>query len=136
MTPDEQAIRALHRAWGEASHARDLTRILELVTEDCVFLMPGAPPIEGKAAVRALYQQMFAQWSESEIRQDSRIDEIGVAGDWAYWRGTDAITITPPGATPLRASGFGMGILRREPDGWRFARGINNMTPEKTAREP
>jgi uncharacterized protein (TIGR02246 family) len=128
---DEAAIRALHAEWGAAARRRDVAAILELVTDDCVFLMPGAPPIIGKNAVRVVYAQMFERWKDADIRQDSVIDEIEVAGNWAFWRGSDTIAISPPGGPPMRASGYGMGIVRREGGRWRFARGINNMTPDQ-----
>jgi uncharacterized protein (TIGR02246 family) len=132
MTDDEQAIRAVHRAWGEAGQDREVDRILELVTDDCVFLMPGAPPVQGKTAVRGVYEQMFARWGQAGIEQASTIDEIIVAGDWAIWRGTDSISITPAGASPVTASGHGMGVLRRVDGAWKFARGINNMMLQKS----
>jgi uncharacterized protein (TIGR02246 family) len=124
---DEQAIRNLHAAWGAASRAADTRAILELVTDDCVFLMPGAPPIVGKEGVRAAFAQMFARWGHAGVAQESRIEEIQIAGDWAYWRGTDAVTITPEHGPAVTARGFGMGIVRREHGTWKFARGINNM---------
>ncbi len=127
MTTDEAATRDLPRAWGEASRARDIDRILEFVTDDCVFPMPGAAPIEGKLAARNVYEQMSARWGKADIEQRSTIDEIIVAGDWAICRGIDAITITPPGASSVKAGGHGMGVLRREGGGWKVARGINNM---------
>jgi uncharacterized protein (TIGR02246 family) len=127
---DEGAIRTLHAEWGAAAKRRDVDAILELVTDDCVFLMPGAPPIVGKEALRVVYEQMFQRWRDADIRQESVIDEIQVVGNWAFWRGTDAISVTTA-AGQMRASGFGMGIVRYQNARWLFARGINNMTPDK-----
>jgi uncharacterized protein (TIGR02246 family) len=128
---DDQQIRDLHAAWGAASRARDVGRILELVTDDCVFMAPGAPPILGKEGVRAVYAQMFDRYGTAAIEQESVIEEIVVAGSWAFWRGTDSITIAPKDTASIRASGYGMGIVRKEDGAWRFARGINNMMPER-----
>jgi uncharacterized protein (TIGR02246 family) len=41
---DEQKIRALIDAWGEASEAGDLTAQMHLMTEDVVFLTSGSAP--------------------------------------------------------------------------------------------
>jgi uncharacterized protein (TIGR02246 family) len=126
---DEDAIRRLHAAWAEASRARDLATILELVSDDFVFLVPGAPPFAGKDAVAGVYQQMFARWGDARIEQSGTIDEIIVSGDVAVWRGRDAIAVTSAdGVRLMAASGYAMGVLRREGGRWKFARGINNMT--------
>ena len=42
---DDQKIRALIDAWGEASAAGDLAAQLNLITPDVAFLTPGRPPM-------------------------------------------------------------------------------------------
>ena len=42
---DDQKIRAVIDAWGEASAAGDLTAQLNLMTHDVIFLTPGNPPM-------------------------------------------------------------------------------------------
>jgi hypothetical protein len=53
MDRDEQAIRDLVAAWMSASAAGDHERVLGLMADDVVFLVPGRPPIRGKAAFAA-----------------------------------------------------------------------------------
>jgi uncharacterized protein (TIGR02246 family) len=130
MQDDEQAIRELFAGWGEASAARDVDRLLTFVTDDAVFLAPGQEPIRGKAAFEGLYRHVLSLYS---FEQDWKFEEIQVLGEWAYCWGRDSATMTPldGNGVPVRASGMGLSILRRDPSGqWRVARGINNMVRE------
>jgi uncharacterized protein (TIGR02246 family) len=44
MASDEQQIRELIATWMSATRAGDLATVLSLMTDDVVFLVPGAPP--------------------------------------------------------------------------------------------
>src|ERR1700687_517352 len=123
---DESAIRAARAALVVAIRERNLRGILDLITDDCVLLVPGAPPITGKDGVRRMYEQTFAHYS-GPIEPQSEIQEIQIFGDTAFWRGTDSITVTPQDGPPRKSTGYGMGLLHRGDDGkWRFARGTTN----------
>lgn len=123
---DVGAIRELTEAWIAAAQAKDVERLLSMITDDAVFLSASLGPIRGKEMVAALYRDSFAKY---DIQQTSVFEEIEVMGDWAYAWGTDALTLTPrDGAALVLRRGYGLSILRREPDGsWRYRRGINNM---------
>ena len=45
MSTDEQQIRALVATWMQATQAGDVDTVLDLMTDDVVFLVPGRPPI-------------------------------------------------------------------------------------------
>ena len=127
---DEQAIRQLSEDWLAAVRAKDIPRLSGLVTDDVVFLPPGFPPIRGKQAVETLYRSFFPQFSS--VEQSVSIEEVQLAGDWAFAWGTERFTLVPQaGGAPIEIEGKGMSILRRQPDGsWKFARGINNTLPK------
>jgi uncharacterized protein (TIGR02246 family) len=132
---DERAIRKLFAEWGDAVAARDVEQLLTLITEDAVFLAPGQEPIRGKVAVEALYRQVLSLY---RFEQNWVFEEIQVLGDWAYCWGRDSVTMTPLGSAEaaVRASGMGLSILRRQPNGsWAVARGINNMTRDQSSAE-
>ena len=132
-TDDEQAIRKLTEDWLTAIRARDIPRLAGLVTDDAVFLPPGFPPIRGKQAVEAMYQSFFPQFTR--VEQTVSMEEVQVAGDWAFLWGTEQFTLVPQaGGAPIEMQGKGMSILKRQPDGsWKFARGINNTLPKPAA---
>jgi uncharacterized protein (TIGR02246 family) len=121
MSPDERAIRELVDTWMKASRAGDTDRVLDLMSEDAIFMVPGREPF-GK--------QTFAANSRSmdgvKLEGSADIRELEVLGGWAYLRNFIEITITPPGGTPVRRSGFTLTIFRKEPDGrWVLARDAN-----------
>lgn len=126
---DEQAIRKLTEDWLAAVKAKDIARLKDMVTEDAVFLPPGRPPIRGRHAVEAMYNLFLPQFSS--IEQTASIEEVQVAGDWAFTWGTEKFVLAlKAGGAPIQMEGKGMSILRRQPDGsWKFARGINNILP-------
>src|SRR2546428_14081492 len=53
MQDDEQAIRQLVATWLSASKAGDTEKVLSLMADDVVFLIPGQPPMRGRAAFAA-----------------------------------------------------------------------------------
>lgn len=127
MTDDERAIRQLVETWLAASKAGDLATVLDLMTDDVVFMVPGREPF-GKEAFAA------AAAGAQEIRMEgsSEVRELQVLGPWAYMRCRLRIEMTPPGAAaPMRRSGHTLTILRKGADGrWRIARDANLLTAE------
>lgn len=124
QTP-EQEIRALITKWLEASRAGDLDTILNLMTEDVVFLTPGNPP---------MHRQDFIAGSKSmagkvTIEGHSEVQEITIAGDQAICWTHLEITVTPiAGGPPIKRAGNILSVLRRDTDGqWRIWRDANML---------
>jgi len=132
MTEDERAIHELVDTWLAASKAGDLATVLSLMTDDVIFMVPGRKPF-GKEAFAAASEGM----KNVRIEGSSDIQEIQVFGDWAYLRNYIEMTMSPPGATPVRRSGYTLTILRKERDGrWRLARDANLLTAEQHPPSP
>jgi uncharacterized protein (TIGR02246 family) len=124
MTDDKRVIRDVIAAWMAASQAGDVAKILSLMTDDAVFMVPGREPF-GKEAFAAASQAM----KDARMEGESDIRELEVLGDWAYLRAYIKVTMTPPGGTPVRRAGYTLTILRKQPDGrWLLARDANLMT--------
>ena len=122
---DEQAIRRLIAAWLQASKAGDHAKVLELMTDDVVFLRPGNPPMCGKSAFAA------AQSAQGGMRIDARSDirEISVFGEYACCWNHLTVDITPDGDTkPIRQSGDVLSIFRKQAGVWRLFRDANLLT--------
>ncbi|MGJ0504923.1 MAG: YybH family protein [Methylocystis sp.] len=128
MTNDESAIRELIEAWMVASKTGDLTAVLEMMTDDVIFMTPGGRPF-GKEAFAAASENM------KNVKLDGRseIQELKIFGNCAYLRNYIELTATPSdGGAPVRRSGYTLTILRKEADGrWRLARDANLLAPEK-----
>ena len=77
MQNDEQAIRQLVATWLGASKAGDTEKVLSLMADDVVFLMPGQPPMRGKAAFAAGQSGL----QQFQIVSTSEIQEIKVFGE-------------------------------------------------------
>lgn len=127
MTPDEQALGALHAAWMQAVNAGDLARLLALMTEDVVLLSPGQPPV-GRDGFAAAFLGGHARF---DLRCTSELEEVVVSGDLACTRCRDTLALTPRsggGATAL--AGHRITVYRRQPDGrWLLARDAHTLTP-------
>jgi uncharacterized protein (TIGR02246 family) len=121
MSPDERAIRELVDTWMKASRAGDTATVLNLMSDDAIFMVPGREPF-GKDAFAASSKSMkgFRLEGSADIR------ELRVLGEWAYLRNFIEITVTPPGGAAVRRSGYTLTILRKESDGrWRLMRDAN-----------
>ena len=128
MTEDENAIRQLVATWLEASAAGDVETVLNLMTDDVIFMVPGQEPF-GKQAYRAAVEAMKSVRLEGK----SDIREINVLGDWAYMRNYLEVTIPLPEGKFVRRSGYTLTVLRKQPDGrWLLARDANLMTQQPT----
>ena len=118
---DNAAIRAAELALAEAFEDTDPTAWVNSYTEDAIFVGPGSPPIEGRAALLAVARQITM--SSLEIVADSTIG----AGDFAATTGraTWVSGKRDSGAPTIRRR-FLM-VWRRDPDGrWRIARELLN----------
>ena len=121
MTEDEHAIRELVATWMQASRAGDTETVLSLMNEDVVFMVPGREPF-GKEA----FASSFAVMKGMAIDGTSDIVEVQVHGDIAFARAFIRMTMTPPGAAPIRREGYTLTIFRKQPEGrWLLARDAN-----------
>lgn len=121
MSEDERAIRDLVQTWIDATAAGDLDTVLDLMTDDILFIVPGQEPF-GKAAFAAASRGMKGMKFEGK----SDIQELRVLGDWAWLRNRLDVTMTPSGGKPMRRAGYTLTLLRKEPDGkWRVMRDAN-----------
>ena len=127
MTDDARQIRELVDSWITASKARDLPALIDMMTDDVVFMTPGRPPF-GKAEFAADSERMKG----AAIDARAEVQEIEVFGPRAYVRNRIQAELTFPGQAPRRMSGYAMTILRKDADGrWRIARDANLVMPEQ-----
>ena len=125
---DERQIRKLIESWIAASNARDLPALMDMMTDDVVFMTPGRAPF-GKAEFAADVGRM------KSVAIDARVEvqKIEIFGPRAYIRNHIQVELTSPGQAQKRMSGYAMSILRKGNDGrWRIARDANLVVPEQT----
>ena len=130
MGSDEQAIRDIHANWIDAVNGGDLDRLLALMADDVVFLNPGRAPV-GREGFPVGFASAHEQ---SRIRCISELEEVVIAGEVAYTRCRDSLTVTPRGGEEtMELSGHRITIYRKQPDGrWLLARDANTLSPVAT----
>ena len=129
MSSDEQQIRQLVATWIEATKAGEAETVLDLMTEDVVFLVTGRPPMIGKGAFAAALR---AQSSRGAPQFDgtSEIQEIQIVGEWAFMWTRLSVTVTPPASgPPTTRAGHTLSVLRKQDGKWRLARDANMLAP-------
>jgi uncharacterized protein (TIGR02246 family) len=124
---DQQQIRAVIDAWGEASSAGDLTAQLHLMTHDVVFLTPGRAPMRRDEFVAGF--RAMTEIATIECR--SNVQEITVSGDLAVCWNLLEVSFTPiEGGETRKHAGNVLTAFRRGSDGqWRIWRDANLLTP-------
>jgi len=126
---DEAQIRALIATWMAATRAGDVDTVMDLMTDDVVFLLPGRP-----AMSRADFEAAAKlQAGDTGLRIDgtSEVQEVQVAGGWAFARSHFKVTVTPPGGgAPVLRAGPVLSVFRKEQGRWLLARDANMLTAQ------
>lgn len=127
MSTDEEAIRAAVRAWHKASEAGDAGAVLDLMTDDALFLTPGRQPMtKGEFAALSSQTQGAAR---PTLRTSQEIQEVEVSGDIAFMRSHLAIVVTPPGGSEAtERRGHTLTIFKRVGGRWLLARDANLLS--------
>lgn len=118
---DRDQIEAIEERIMAGFAAGDADAIAAQYTEDALLLPQDSPPIEGRAAIAENYRSALAEFA---MRLRTRVEEVEVAGDWAWLRGRFEHTSTHKAdGTVTEYRGKYLAIARRDPDGvWRFHR--------------
>lgn len=121
MSDDKREIRDLVDSWMAASKAGDLETIMDLMTDDVLFMTPGNEPF-GKEQFGAASKAMAGTMMDGQ----ASIQEVEVIGDWAWVRNHIDLRITPQDGAEIHRSGYTLTILRKGNDGrWRLFRDAN-----------
>ena len=122
---DIQANIDLGNQWDAAANAGDVESLVSLYTDDAVMMDPDTPAKIGKEAIRTGVQAFYDQ---VVLETDSAVEEVRLAGEWAFVRGTFNSTATPKaGGAPVQFAGKWVEIRERQDDGsWKISSGIWN----------
>lgn len=128
MQDDEQQIRQLVSTWMAASKAGDIGKVLSLMVDDVVFLVPGQPVM--RKADFAAAAQVHSGQEAPQFDGSSEIQEIKILGDWAFMWTKLTVVVTPPGgAQPMKRAGHTLSILKKQNGKWVLARDANLLAP-------
>ena len=125
---DEDQIRQLVATWMSATKHGDVAAVLDLMTDDVVFLRPGHEPMRKEEFAAAARAQ--AGGSAPKFDGSSEIQEIKVFDDWAFmWSRLKVVAAPPDGSAPTTREGHTLTIFKKENGGWRLARDANLLAP-------
>ncbi|HSX61229.1 MAG TPA: SgcJ/EcaC family oxidoreductase [Tahibacter sp.] len=123
MRDDERAIRALILAWHAATARGDIEAVLDLMTDDVVFLVAGQPPMRGREAFARGLRQVL---DTHRIASGGDIQEIAVSGDLVLLERTRGDDRTARRRRTDASQRQLLSVFRRGDDGrWRLARYAN-----------
>ncbi|MCK5324528.1 MAG: DUF4440 domain-containing protein [Woeseiaceae bacterium] len=122
---DVQAILDLEQAVFDAQIAGDIDAWVSYFAEDAIVMLPNAPALLNKLAIRQWNAPNFEQF---DLHEESDYREVEVAGDWGYIRAHWIWTLTPKdGGKSVKDTGYSIWIVHRQPNGsWKITRGIFN----------
>ena len=123
MEADVAGIRTLVDEYVAAENVGDVDAMMALTTDDAVIMPANQPPIVGKEAIRAWWDDFYSRFSIEGAVSD---EEIQAFGDWGFVRGTwNVSTTSKEGGEPEQGSYSFILIVQRQVDGtWKEARGI------------
>ena len=125
---DEQKIRELVTTWIAATKAGDIEKVLSLMSDDVVFLVPGQPPMRKADFAAAAGVQVGKDAPKFE--GTSEIQEITILGQWAFMWTKLTVVVTPSGGGPsMTRAGHTLSVLKKHQGKWVLARDANMLTP-------
>ena len=123
MSEDELAIRSVVASWIDATRRGDIQSVLDLMTEDALFLVPGQAPMDKAAFEAASHSQSSAKL---QIDAESEIQEVRVEGAMAFMWSRLAVTVTPSGTgDPIKRAGHTLTVFRKVGTRWLLCRDAN-----------
>jgi len=132
MSQDEQDIRQLVAMWAQATQRGDVSIVLNLMSEDVVFLASDQPPMTLSMFEAAMQGQTSSQTARPQFESTNDIKEITVLGDWAYMWSWLKVVFTPSNGSPsITRTGHTLTILRKQAGKWVIARDANMLTLAK-----
>jgi ketosteroid isomerase-like protein len=109
----EQAIRRAVEEFTTAYNSRNLEDLPAIFADDLIDMSAGGPTRTGEEARKHFVSRVATTHEDFTPHLVIQIDEIQVAGDWAYQRGSLVVTLEP------RAGGETSYIRQRYLEIWR-----------------
>ena len=121
---DESAIRDLNASWFRIYNTHDAAALAALYADDAVLMMPGAPTVRGRDAIKAAYEKDMAVMAKAgNMNNEGSDSEISASGDLAYESNT--FTITDKAGKKID-SGKYVTVFARKDGKWMIVRDIWN----------
>lgn len=131
VAAEQSKIRDVEAAWMKDANAKDVEKAVANYTDDAVLIIPGAPAVKGKEAIRAAWKGMLADPNSKLAFSSDRV-EISSSGDLATTRGSYTQTMTNPKTKkPMEDKGSYLTVYKKQADGgWKA---VEDMTSSEVA---
>lgn len=114
---DVQAVKDLEAAWAKDAAAKDPDKWASYFTEDGSGLYPGAPVLNGRAAIKAALATYVSDPNFSLTFASNRA-MASKGGDMVYTQGSYTMTMTDPKTKkPVTDHGKYLTVFVKQPDG-------------------
>jgi uncharacterized protein (TIGR02246 family) len=129
----ETGLESLDQAWAKAMKANDLAGVLACYAPDAVAWFPDAPEARGEKAIRAAYEQLFA---ENTVKDAVFLEtHYKTVGDTSVGWGTFSLTLQPKkGGAPVVVKGRFTEIAERRSERWVYV--VDHASGEPAAAPP
>ena len=114
---DQAALREKTAAYVKAFNAKDVPQVLDVYTENSVFMPPNQPVIRGKDALKTFYDELL-QSGATNLKLDA--GEVSGHGPLAYQAGTYEMDVKPATGASTHDRGKYLFILRKVNNIWRY----------------
>jgi ketosteroid isomerase-like protein len=114
---DQSTLRERTGAFVKAFNEKAVPQVLEVYTENSVFMPPNQPVIRGKDALKTFYDELLKQGA-SNLKLD--VAEVSGHGPLAYQSGTYEMDVKPAHGATDRDRGKYLFIARRLNGAWRY----------------
>jgi uncharacterized protein (TIGR02246 family) len=130
---DLKAIKDGEIAWSADFGAKDVDKVVRHYADDATLMMPDAPIITGKDAIRSGVTQMFAD-KNLALSFTTTTAQVAKSGDIAYTQGTYSMTATNPKTKKLVSEkGKYLTVYKKQSDGtWKAVEDIDNADAPAT----
>jgi ketosteroid isomerase-like protein len=128
---DEKTIREGEAAWVKDFASKDMDKIVAHYADNASVLMPDAPIMNGKDAIRAGLKDSIADPKFSLDLATAKVEVSTGGGDLAYSQGAYTFTGTDPKTKKgMTEKGKYVEVYKKQADGsWKIVEDINNADP-------
>ena len=134
---DLKAIKDGEIAWSADFGAKDPEKLASHYADDATLMMPDAPIIMGKDAIRPALKAMMSD-KNLALSFTTTTAQVAKGGDYAYTQGTYSMTATNPKTKKVVAEkGKYLTVYKKQSDGsWKAIEDINNADAPATPVAP
>jgi uncharacterized protein (TIGR02246 family) len=134
MSADESAIHAQTTSWEKAYNGGDAKAVAALYAEDALLLPPGAPGVNGRAAILEYFTKDIAgSKAAGAVFVVNQKSDVGVSGNMGWESGTYKVTVK----NAVVDTGKFLSVSRKKDGKWLYIRDTwNSDAPPAPSTAP